>query len=217
MNGRPIAVPLILWLNILVYVAWTVTGGSEPNFMTENFLVSWQSLIEGRLWTLVTSVFSHAMFLHLFVNMYVFWGFGSALEIALGTGRFVRFYLLAGVAASLCHGVVSAFLMGEPQTPALGASGAISGVVVVFSLLFPWEKIYLLGLIPLPAIGGAVLAVVLDLWGLISQTRGSDLPIGYGAHLGGALAGGVYYLFLRSFRVSSDSDGTAFPPRGIQS
>lgn len=163
--------------------------------MMDHFLVSWDSLLEGRYWNLITSVFSHNMFLHIFINMYVFLGFGKVLESALGTKRFVLFYLWAGVVASFCHSFVSAYLLGRPELPALGASGAIAGVIVVFSLMFRREKILIFGLIPLPAIWGAILLVGLDLWGLIAQTRGSELPIGYGAHLGGAFTGLLYYLF----------------------
>jgi membrane associated rhomboid family serine protease len=83
--------------------------------------------------------------------------------------------------------------MNQPSLPALGASGAISGVIMLFSLMYPNEKLLLLGFIPMPAMVGAVLFVGLDLWGLIAQTQGSDLPIGHGAHLGGALYALVYY------------------------
>lgn len=200
MNRKPLAVPIIIGINILVFAAWILLGQSEDNFMARNFLVSWAGLTQGRVWPLITSVFSHAMFLHLFVNMYVFYGFGSVMEMAIGFWPFVRFYLAAGIVASLSHCLVSALLLGQPEMPALGASGAISGVVVVFSLLFPREKIFLFGLLPLPAIWGAVLAVGLDLWGLLAQSAGAGLPIGYGAHLGGALAGFVYYLKLRKRR-----------------
>jgi membrane associated rhomboid family serine protease len=86
--------------------------------------------------------------------------------------------------------------MDKPEMPALGASGAISGTVVLFALMFPQAKIFILGILPLPAIWGAVLLVGLDLWGLVSQTAGGDLPIGYGAHLGGAFTGLIYYFFV---------------------
>jgi membrane associated rhomboid family serine protease len=64
--------------------------------------------------------------------------------------------------------------------------------------MFPREKVYLLGLFPLPAFWAIFLFVGLDLWGLLAQTEGGQLPIGHGAHLGGALAGGFFYLNYRS-------------------
>lgn len=126
--------------------------------------------------------------------MYAFFGFGAVLETVLGRKRFLIFYLWAGIFASFCHVIVSSFLIGDPSLAALGASGAISGVILLFSLMFPQEKLLLLGLIPVPAYAASILIVGIDLWGLISQTRGGTLPIGHGAHLGGALFGLIYYL-----------------------
>lgn len=197
--GRPAITLLIIKLNILVFALWYIFSTTDSMFMFENFLVSWVHVEDGRVWTLITSVFSHNAFLHIFLNMYALYGFGSALESIIGPKSYLRFYLMAGIIASLSHCLVSAYLLGDPGLPALGASGAVSGVILVFSLLFPSEKILLLGLIPLPAIWGAILLVGLDVWGLVSQTHGSGLPIGHGAHLGGAFTGLIYYfLFLRS-------------------
>lgn len=193
MNIR--AVPVILFLNILVYLIWG--WGSSEGLMRHHFLISWTALTEGRVWTLVTSVFSHNLFLHLLFNMLVLRSFGPVLESLLGTGRFVQFYLVAGIISSLSHSVVSAWVIGQPQWPALGASGAIAGLVLLFSLIYPREKLYLLGLIPVPAIGGALAFIALDLWGLMAQRSGGGLPIGHGAHLGGALTGIIFFFFWR--------------------
>ena len=84
---------------------------------------------------------------------------------------------------------------------ALGASGAIAGLVLVFSLIFPREKILLMGIIPVPALFGALAFVGLDLWGLTAQAHGGGLPIGHGAHLGGALTGMLYYVFFLRRRI----------------
>lgn len=162
--------------------------------MMNNFLVSWNGLLQGRIWTLITSVFSHNMFFHIFLNMYAFFGFGTVLENVMGSKKFLKFYLMAGLVASLSHSMVSAFLIHEPSLPALGASGAVSGVILLFSLMFPQEKILLMGFIPIPALFASALLIGLDVWGLIEQTRGGTLPIGHGAHLGGALYGLIYYL-----------------------
>lgn len=159
----------------------------------DQFLVSWDYLMAGKVWTLITSVFSHNMFFHIFINMYAFYGFGLVTESVLGKARFLRFYLIAGVISSFAHCIVSYGLLRQPELPALGASGAISGVIMLFSLMFPKEKILLLGIIPMPAMTAAVVFVGFDVWGLISQTQGSTLPIGHGAHLGGALYGLIYY------------------------
>ena len=186
-------VPKIVMINVFVFLLWNFYGIMRPDFMINNFLVSWKSLAEGRIWTLVTSVFSHNMLWHILINMMVFYNFGVVVENYLGPNRFLAFYLAAGIAGSLAHAFVCAYLLHQPGIPALGASGAISGVVLLFALLYPHEKIFLFGLIPLPAIWAAVLFVALDIWGLVSQFQGSSTPIGHGAHLGGALAGLIYY------------------------
>ncbi len=199
MSDRPrrsILVSAIILINIAVFVLWQQE--SYESFMADNFLVSWTGLREGRYWTLLTSVFSHSSLMHIFINMFVLNSFGSLLEMVLGHWRFLWFYLAAGIFSSLSHAVVSNWLMHVPEMPALGASGAIAGLVLVFSLTFPEEKILLFGLIPLPALWGALAFVGLDLWGLSAQAKGGGLPIGHGAHLGGALAGAVYYfVYLR--------------------
>lgn len=161
--------------------------------MQNNFLVSWTALTEGRWWVLLTSVFSHSMFLHILINMIVLKDFGDVVETLLGGRFFIIFYLLAGIFASICHAVVSAFLLGEPELPALGASGAVCGLVMLFSLIFPKRKILIFGLIPIPALIGAFMLIALDVWGLVAQAEGGGLPIGHGAHLGGAFAGIVAY------------------------
>lgn len=188
-------VPKIIKINIVVFFLWYIVGLTMPSLMVDNFLVSWSALENGRFWTLLTSAFSHNMLFHIFINMYVFFGFGLALERVMGSKKFLYFYLLAAVAGSLGHSVVSAFYLGAPELPALGASGAVSAVLVLFALLFPKETIFLFGLIPVPAMFGSMLFVGIDLWGLVQQSQGGGLMIGHGAHLGGAFFGLCYYLF----------------------
>lgn len=202
MKKRFGAVPTIIILNLFVFLFWHSNGVEEPLFLTRNFTVSWTLLSQGRIWTLLTSEFSHYSFLHFFLNMYVFYGFGSFIEGVLGSSRFIYFYLFAAAISSLAHSMVSAFLMHQPDLPALGASGAISGVVMLFALLFPKQKIFLFGFIGMPALIGALAFVGLDLWGLVAQVEGGGLPIGHGAHLGGTLTGALYYFFfLRKLRM----------------
>ena len=118
------------------------------------------------------------------------------MEQVLGRWRFINFYLAAGVISSLSHCLVSAFLLGKPDMLAVGASGSISGLVLLFSLMYPREKILLFGLIPMPAMFGALAFIGLDVWGVVAQAQGGGLPIGHGAHLGGAFTGIIYYLFI---------------------
>lgn len=191
---------IILTLNILVFLAWTLASSDEQYiFLINNFLVSWNSVMMGRPWTLLTSVFSHATFFHLLFNMLALTSFSNVMLAVLGRLNYSLFYLIAGVAGSLAHILTSTFLMQDPSMNALGASGAVSGIVLLFSLLFPEQKLLIMGLIPIRAIWGAILLISLDTWGLITQTQGGGLGIGHGAHLGGALIG-ILYFFILKFR-----------------
>lgn len=192
---RESAVFFITLLNAVIYLCWLASGASyfEASFMSQNFLVSWNGLLAGRVWTLLTSAFSHISLIHIFLNMYVLNSFGPVLEKILGTKSFLKFYIVSGVISSLAHAVVSTYFLHRPELQALGASGAISGLIIFFSLMFPQQLILLFGIIPLPAIFAAMLFVALDLWGLVVQAEGGGLPIGHGAHLGGAFCGVIYY------------------------
>jgi membrane associated rhomboid family serine protease len=191
---RPVVVPFFIFINAAIYVLWSFETW-QP-FMLENFAVSWELVQDGHYVNLITSVFSHNFLIHILINMFVLHSFGSIMEQVLGRWRFINFYLAAGVISSLSHCLVSAFLVDKPQMLAVGASGSISGLVLLFSLMYPREKILLFGLIPLPAMFGALAFIGLDVWGVVAQAQGGGLPIGHGAHLGGAFTGIIYYLFI---------------------
>ena len=197
MPKKTLLIPFIIALNILVFLMWNTNFVSE-NFMQENFLVSWQALQEGRFWTLLGSAFSHNSFMHILVNMFVLNSFGPLLAQVLGKKLFISFYMAAAALSSLCHAVVSNLLLHSPDLPALGASGAIAGLVLLFALIFPKERLLFFGFIPVPALVGALGFIALDLWGLFAQAEGGGLPIGHGAHLGGSFTGILFYfLFVR--------------------
>jgi rhomboid-like protein len=194
----------IVVLNVLIFAAWQV-GARVPELggvMERNFLVSLSRLEAGRIWTLLTSVFSHAALLHLAINMLVFKSFAPPIVRAWGLRHFVTFYLCAGIAASAAHATFTWF--GWPDMPALGASGAVAGMLIAYAFLFPRRLVYLFALVPLPAWLMAVAFVGFDLWGLVSQYQNRELPlegqvlIGHGAHLGGALFGVIWSLADRS-------------------
>jgi membrane associated rhomboid family serine protease len=185
---------LFLIINAVVFALWLWLG--QTPFMVENFLISAGAVSAGRTWTLLTAAFSHILTLHFLLNMYVLATFGSIVEQTIGSGRFFGFYLVAAIMSSLAHAAVSTFLMDKPDLPALGASGAISGVILLFSFLYREARILLFGFIPMPALVGAAAFVGIDLAGLAWQSGGGGLPIGHGAHLGGALTGTLYYFLV---------------------
>lgn len=140
--------------------------------------------------TLFTSMFLHAGWMHLGGNMLYLWIFGDNLEGVMGHGRFLVFYLICGIAA----GLAQIFASGPSNIPSLGASGAISGVLGGYLVLFPRNRVRVLtrgGIMSVPAV------VVLGLWiviqlisgiGTIANTTESG-GVAYMAHIGGFVAG----------------------------
>lgn len=200
----------LVGLNALIFALWLLPDVSTQ-FMAGHFLVSWDHLTAGRIWVLLTAVFSHHLLFHLLINMIVLSSFGPPLERLMGGGAFLRFYLLAGVVGSLAHAVVSVSLMGSPELPALGASSSIAGLLLLFALVFPRARVLLFFVIPLPAIVAALAFIGIDIWGLVAQIEGGGFPIGHGAHLGGSLTGFLYFVLrrkeLRGRRIRSYGPG----------
>jgi len=188
------AVRAVIAVNVAVFLAWQV-GFMAPDFGTWLYFhgtLSLAHLQEGHVWTTLTSAFSHMEFWHLLLNMFVLFNFGAIMELSWGWRRFLVFYLGACLVSGLMH--VAFSLFGWPDDPGLGASGAVSAVLIAFVFLYPRHKLLLFMVVPLPAWVAAVLLVGVDLWGLVSQRDGGGLPIGHGAHLGGALFGIVWSL-----------------------
>jgi len=193
------AVPVIIGINGVVFVLWQLARSSRDmlEFMAANFLVSAVHLQHGLYWTLLTSVFSHEALWHFAINMIVLYSFGAILARVWGKSVFTGFYLVAGLAGSVGHVVTCLYVLHDPRVSALGASGAIAGLLMAYAMIFPRQRILIMGFIPVPAWAGVAALVAWDLWGLLAQSHGGGLPIGHGAHLGGAVAGAVMVLLFR--------------------
>ncbi len=150
--------------------------------------------------TLFTSMFLHGGWMHLIGNMLYLWIFGNNIEDVMGHGRFIVFYALCGIAAAFAQ----AFQDPGSTIPMIGASGAISGVLGAYLLLFPKARVlvliplgFFMHLIKLPAV------VVLGFWIVVQILSGAGAPSGGGgvawwAHIGGFMAGlPLIYLFRR--------------------
>ena len=173
------------------------TWGTVPNNILAGFADPVSST--GLTWApLVTAQFLHAGWFHLIGNMLFLWVFGNSLEEALGMYFYLLFYVICGVMA----GLVWVFVEGSSTRPAIGASGAISGILGAYLILFPWSRIRIL----LPAI---LLVIPIDVpalivlgWWFVQQffygmavlsTTASD-GIAYWAHIGGFVAGLIFIL-----------------------
>jgi membrane associated rhomboid family serine protease len=137
--------------------------------------------------TLLTSLFMHGGWLHLGGNMLFLWIFGDNVEHRIGHGLYLLFYLVAGVIASFAQILVNT----DSVIPTLGASGAISGVLGAYLVLFPTNRVTVFlfrVLVPVPAI------VAIGMWGVLQVVSGLAAPadaggVAYMAHIGGLVAG----------------------------
>ena len=146
---RPIVTWLLILTNILVFLVEMSGGDQDAQILANAFGVTPVALLgqspDGlppSVFTLVTYMFLHADIMHIFGNMIFLWVFGDDVEEALAAIRFLLFYLLCGVIG----GVV--FVASDPQFegPLIGASGAISGVIVAYVMLRPCAKVDRAGL-----------------------------------------------------------------------
>jgi len=144
--------------------------------------------------TLLTSMFMHGGIAHLLGNMLFLWIFGDNLEHAMGHIRYFVFYIVCGVLASLAHVVTTYALDQNPYIPSLGASGAISGVLGGYVVLFPHRRVRVILLRILTTVPAFVAIGMWFLFQIVSSLGmfggGSQAGgVAYGAHIGGFIAG----------------------------
>ncbi len=154
----------------------------------------------------ITSMFLHGSWMHLLGNMWFLWLFGNNIEDAMTRPRFLLFYLLCGLAAAL----LQVFAQPNSAIPMVGASGAISGVMGAYLVLFPRVRVFTLITLPLFFTTVALPAWVMLLYWMGLQFFGGLASIGaegggvaFWAHVGGFVAGVVLVkLFARPDRVA---------------
>jgi len=189
----PVVTTAIIIANGFVFVLELMGG--------EAFVMQWAeipaTIVAGHHWvTILTAMFMHAGWMHILGNMVFLWAFGPEIEDAMGRPRYLTFYLLSGLAASLAQTAI----LPSSTVPNLGASGAIAGVMGAFLITYPHDRIRTLlvfgwftriALIPA--------ALLIGLWFLIqlfSQVGAvADVDAGggvaYAAHVGGFIFGAV--------------------------
>lgn len=202
-SGLNMFPPVIAWLlgiNIFIFLLdhfvlpglgiWTVqtTGGSISYLSIHGGLWSFDSDLFG-VWQYFTYMFLHGDFMHIFFNMLMLWMFGVELEQLWGSKRFLTFYLLCGLGAGIVQSIVT--LLMDDASRTVGASGAISGVMLAFGFAFPDRMVFVMYFLPLRAKYAVLLMIGVNVYFGISGTGGR---VAYFAHLGGALIG---YLLLK--------------------
>lgn len=181
-----------VWLIIvtcIVFFAQCLNGAPWESPLVEFGCYSVPKIARGEIWRLLTPVFLHGGLWHLFFNMLVLYWAGSILEELYGPLEFLVFYLVGGVFASTVTFAIQAGGLAQPFV-AIGASGAVTAVLVLFAFHFPWQQITIWFVLPLPVWLAVVIYVAIDGLGAAGFGGGG---IGYLTHLGGALFGAIYF------------------------
>jgi membrane associated rhomboid family serine protease len=178
-----VATKALVALNVLVYVI-TAAQGRGLNAPGGSLFLKWllfgPAVANGDWWRLITSAFLHANLLHIGFNMYFLWFVGSAVEQALGRGRFLAVYFVSALAGS------AGALVWTPNAPTVGASGALFGLLGA-ALVLERQRNFVLG-------GSALMLILINL--VLSFTLSN---ISVGGHIGGLIGGILCTLILSKF------------------
>ncbi|HZG42619.1 MAG TPA: rhomboid family intramembrane serine protease [Longimicrobium sp.] len=160
-----------------------------------------------RPWTVVTYMFLHGDLMHLLFNMLGLFFFGPRVEDRILSRQFAILYFLSGISGALLSVIFS------PGSPIIGASGGVFGVMLAFAWFWPHEKIFLWGIVPVPA---GMLVVLTTLFALWSGFGGVAGGIAHFAHLGGYLGAFLYLRWLNRKRTAFRREATAAPPDAVR-
>lgn len=212
---------LLITINIVVFIFAQGMGSNEAFLMSYSTvpqeILTGTDLTTGPLGTspepvyltILTSMFMHGSIMHIAGNMLYLWIFGDNLENVMGHMKYLVFYILCGVLASLAHVYASQILNTGLEIPSLGASGAISGVLGGYMVLFPRNKVRVFAL---RAVINVSAIVALGIWiamqviswiGVIGQETGEGGGVAFAAHVGGFVAGLILVKFFVSRQPSN--------------
>jgi membrane associated rhomboid family serine protease len=170
-------------VNVLIYLITASQGGglnSPGGTLFTKWVLLGPAVANGDWWRLLTSAFLHASLLHIAFNMYFLWFVGSAVEQAIGRGRFLMIYFVSALAGS------AGALVFTPNTPTVGASGALFGLLGA-ALILERQRNFVLG-------GSALALIIINL--VLSFTLSN---ISVGGHIGGLIGGILCTLVLSKF------------------
>ncbi len=188
------AVKNILFANGIVFLM-SMLNNQLFYFLSNNFaLHAYDVLYQFKIWQLFTYMFLHGGFWHIFFNMFIFWMFGTELEMEWGSKQFLKYYFICGVGAGIINILLTSSDPSYPGT--VGASGAIYGIMVAYALRYPDRLVYIYFLFPVKVkymVGFLAIISFLSTW----NTQGDG--IAHAAHLGGMLVGFIYLKYWQHF------------------
>jgi membrane associated rhomboid family serine protease len=178
-----------IWLLLDVMLTPFTISGVPIFAIFSQYLALWPIGANFYPWQLLTYMFMHGGFWHIFFNMLALWMFGMELENTWGSRKFLAFYLTCGLGAGIANLFVAP-LLGQVG-PTIGASGAVFGVLIAFGMLFPDRPIYIYFLLPIKAKYFVAIYIGLELF---YGVTGTEQGVAHFAHLGGAAVGFIYLL-----------------------
>lgn len=197
--SRGVAYRGLIFANVIIFFVQVITRQPGPvpghhgaGWFTELFAFQADAVLHGQVWRLITYAFLHSWgdIWHLAINMFLLWWAGREVEDLYGPKEFLAFYFLAALVGGL--GELAAVQTGLiDDVPMIGASGAVTAVLLLFALHYPTRTLLLMWFIPVPALLLVVFHILQDLSGLV--TGGSGVAVA--CHLSGAAFGFLYYKF----------------------
>jgi membrane associated rhomboid family serine protease len=214
----PPVIKNLIIINVLVFLLQMAVQSRGSHFMENYFALHDIRSDFFKPHQLVSYMFLHGGFWHIFWNMLILWMFGSILENFWGPKRFLTFYIICGIGAAVLHLVVlyqeitpywqelSNYPIHEQlsyreefnapiNTATLGASGSIFGCMVAFGLLFPNSLIYIYAIVPVKAKWAVLAYVIYELFLGVQNNAGDN--VAHWAHLGGGLVGLILVFYWR--------------------
>mgnify|MGYP000939925457 FL=1 len=216
----PIITVILIAINTLIFYYEASLGEEGMNQIAyifglvpayyNNYQGSWLGYLP-----FITSTFLHGSWMHLIGNMWILWLFGDNVEDKMGRVRFLSFYLLCGLIASITHYLLNL----SSEIPVVGASGAVAGVMGAYFLMFRRAKV--LTFIPPFFLFNFPAWIYLGFWAITQLyggaagllTSGVEQQIAFWAHIGGFAAGMILYrVFLRPGQYGRQGGGTPVSP-----
>ena len=217
LSSLPTVTKNLIIINVIIFLASLV----NENFMIGTFAMFYPTSMYFHWWQVITHMFMHGGFWHIFFNMYTLMIFGGVVERIIGSKKFLFFYFICGLGAVALHlGVeylqMQAYMEGAAlgnsaaiqnialikNTPTVGASGAIYGVLMGYAMLFPESRMTLL--FPPVTLSAKWMVVVFAAIELFTGVTGISAGIAHFAHLGGMLIGWLMILSWRKRGILFD-------------
>ena len=197
------AVLNLIIINAIVFIAQFLFGRADPERVYNLYALHNYMSPDFHWYQMITHMFMHLNFMHLLVNMFGLWMFGSLVEKVWGPKRFLIFYLVCGLGAALFEQGIfwyeSRFMdpiifQQDLVSVSLGASGAIMGVLAAFGYLFPNSQMMIIPIpVPVKAKWVVLGIIAIDFFSGVSRSAGDN--VAHFAHVGGALTGFLIVFF----------------------